>query len=98
MLQVPLSRPLFDGFGNQNKDQPDPELKKESSSKPANPTDGDAKAPLVHVVNERLPNGWNKRATKRQTGNSFNLNTLKIVLELHYILQNMIKYKNSDYQ
>ena len=51
--QVPLSRPLFDGFGDGNVNNED---KSEASNKGVNKN---------HVVHERLPNGWMKKAVKR---------------------------------
>ena len=52
--QVPLSRPLFEGFG-ENTCKSSTEDKK-ISSKPN------------HIVHERLPNGWTKKAVKILTG------------------------------
>ena len=51
---VPLSRPLFEGFGD---------LDVNSTEKP------EKKLAKSHVVIERLPNGWIKKAVKRLNGN-----------------------------
>ena len=53
--QVPLSRPLFDGL--------DADDEKGSGGKAAK-----AKSQDNHVVHERLPNGWTKKAVKTLTG------------------------------
>lgn len=53
--QVPLSRPLFDGFGQAT-----------SSGQGGGSSSGDKMQ--SHVVHERLPNGWTKKAVKRLDG------------------------------
>ena len=54
--QVPLSRPLFDGFGDED----------EAVVSKA-PKDSSKKA-VRTVVHDRLPNGWLKKAVKRTSG------------------------------
>eukprot|EP00094_Tigriopus_californicus_P001742 TCALIF_01684-PB protein Name:"Similar to trx Histone-lysine N-methyltransferase trithorax (Drosophila virilis)" AED:0.11 eAED:0.18 QI:0/0.63/0.41/0.91/0.90/1/12/267/3483 len=90
--QVPLSRPLFDGFGgdSSNSDQQQLVLKSRISRE-GNEASGQKKAngslnngeidessqragaggksnKSNHVIHERLPNGWTKKAVKRLTG------------------------------
>ena len=55
--QVPLSRPLFDGLDAENDE------KGGGSGKAAK-----AKSQDNHVVHERLPNGWTKKAVKTLAG------------------------------
>ena len=66
--QVPLSRPLFDGFGSINVDsttKPTIENKKAIGSGSASDSSTQS-----NVVMERLPNGWSKKAVKRLSGTS----------------------------
>ncbi len=73
--QVPLSRPLFDGFGSQQTttaatdsdvSKTEIELKKKASEVSTSATPGSR--PIVPLVTERLPNGWAKKAVKRLEG------------------------------
>ena len=57
--KVPLSRPLFDGFGSS--DDVSLAAVDGGGGKPK-------KQPTKHVVHERLPNGWMKKAVKRLSG------------------------------
>ena len=59
LLQVPLSRPLFDGFGDED----------ETVEKKAVGKKTVAAAAVRTVVHDRLPNGWTKKAVKRTSGN-----------------------------
>ena len=60
--QVPLSRPLFDGFATAAQDSREGDEQGSSSLSSTN-----AVAPK-HIVHERLPNGWVKKAVKRLQG------------------------------
>jgi hypothetical protein len=71
--QVPLSRPLFDGFGSQQATTIDTdaskteiELKQKVSEVATSSTPGSK--PPISLVTERLPNGWAKKAVKRLEG------------------------------
>jgi hypothetical protein len=57
--QVPLSRPLFDGFGGNEAD---------SAAAGGNSSTANKKTGQNHVIHERLPNGWTKKAVKRLSG------------------------------
>ena len=56
--QVPLSRPLFDGFGDED----------EAVVKPSTKTEVKKTSAVRTVVHDRLPNGWVKKAIKRTSG------------------------------
>ncbi len=68
--QVPLSRPLFDGFGDVKRES----LSTGSHSMQADtqssggPSNKGKQSQNNHVVHERLPNGWTKKAVKRLSG------------------------------
>ena len=74
---VPLSRPLFDGFGlDVSSEKGQKESSGEAGSIEVDVTSQvqkPSKAKLTskkmsHAVVERLPNGWSKKAVKRLTG------------------------------
>ena len=64
--QVPLSRPLFDGFGNETSSKLISEDDLEASGKAS--SSDQVKKPTKTVVHDRLPNGWLKKACKRTVG------------------------------
>ena len=66
--QVPLSRPLFDGFGSINVDSTTkPTIENKKSIGSGSASDSSTQS---NVVMERLPNGWSKKAVKRLSGTS----------------------------
>ena len=69
---VPLSRPLFDGFGlDVNSQQGSSAGVTTTAEAPIEDQVPKAKTTskkLSHVVIERLPNGWRKKAVKRLSG------------------------------
>ena len=69
---VPLSRPLFDGFGlDVNSQQGSSAGVTTTAEAPIEDQVPKAKTTskkLSHVVIERLPNGWSKKAVKRLSG------------------------------
>ena len=66
--QVPLSRPLFDGFGSINVDSTTkPTIENKKAIAVGSASDSSTQS---NVVMERLPNGWSKKAVKRLSGTS----------------------------
>ena len=75
---VPLSRPLFDGFGldvSSGKGQKESSgeagsIEVDVSSQVLKPSKAGklTSKKMSHAVVERLPNGWSKKAVKRLTG------------------------------
>ena len=75
---VPLSRPLFDGFGldvSSEKGQKESSgeagsIEVDVSSQVQKPSKAGklTSKKMSHAVVERLPNGWSKKAVKRLTG------------------------------
>lgn len=68
--QVRLSRPLFDGFGSDRISESSVADTSAftSSNKKAATSDISSNKKASHVVYERLPNGWSKKAVKRLCG------------------------------
>ena len=71
---VPLSRPLFDGFGldvSSEKGQKESagSIEVDVTSQVQKPSKAKLTSKkMSHAVVERLPNGWSKKAVKRLTG------------------------------
>ena len=60
-----LFRPLFDGFGSQDKHQEEVLKAEDDLSSKTGASSGSEPTPIVQ---ERLPNGWTKKAIKRMSG------------------------------
>ena len=94
--QVPLSRPLFDGFGSQQTTTTDSdvskteiELKQKVSEVAATAAPGSR--PPAPLVTERLPNGWAKKAGKRVEGMCNFLCLLNQKIKVFFVISS-VKY------
>ncbi len=85
---VPLSRPLFDGFGTPLPKQK--EVKPEPASSSKSPGKRTA---TTHVVYERLPNGWSKKAVKRLTGSRKGMWDMYLITPDQSLLKNPTELK-----
>ena len=87
--QVPLSRPLFDGFGGSVEDpaKPSAEAVEEVPAESSSPNQ------KSQVVVERLPNGWSKKAVKKLSGPTKGIWTMFLITPDQQVLRSAVDLK-----